>query len=170
MPYQNRWSKSSAGSHSWKLFNSHSDSFVANLSNGTFVTTPPPCGRTNIEAVVPCGDLDNAVNLELFRDTGSQRIRRRVERAEPYFLFGNSGSNVFDGRIEPGTYRIRANVNGIFTPFTTFTLQGPKCYWANYMLTDVGANYHGSRLWFYQETEERGGWIILKTKKETDDR
>ena len=112
----------------WKLFNSQTDSFVANLSNGTFVTTPPPCGRTNIEAVVPCGDLDNAVNLELFRDTGSQRIRRRVERAAPYFLFGNSGSNVFDGRIEPGTYRIRANVNGIFTPFTTFTLQGPKCY------------------------------------------
>ena len=111
---------------SWKLFNSHTDSLVVNLTNGTIVTTPPPCRRTNIEAVVPCGDRNDEVTIELFRN--GHRVHRRVERVVPYFLFGNSGSNVFDGRIAPGTYRIRANVNGIFTPFTTFTLQGPKCY------------------------------------------
>ena len=110
----------------WKLFNSHTDSFVANLLNGTVVTTPPPCRRTNIEAVVPCGDSNDEVTIELFRN--SNRVHRRVERVVPYFLFGNSGSNIYNGRIAPGTYRIRANVNDVFTPFTTFTLQGPKCF------------------------------------------
>jgi FG-GAP repeat len=110
---------------SWKLFNSHTDSLVVNLTNDTIVTTPPPCRRTNIEAVVPCGDWNDEVTIELFRN--GHRVHRRVEWVAPYFLFGNNGSNVFDGRIKPGTYHIRANVNDVFTPFTTFTLQGPKC-------------------------------------------
>ena len=110
---------------SWRLFNSQNDSFVADLSNGTIVTTSPPCRRTNIEAVVPCGDSNNAVTIELYQN--SARLQRRVEKVVPYFLFGNSGTNVNNGRIEPGTYRIRVEVNGVFTPSTTFTLLGPVC-------------------------------------------
>ena len=111
----------------YQLFNSQTEQFVANLLNGTTLTTPPlpPCKRTNIEAIVPCGDTDDRVVIELFR--GSKRVRRQAESTTPYFLFGNSGTNVFNGKIAPGTYRIRTQVNNVFTPFTTFTLQGPRC-------------------------------------------
>ena len=110
---------------SWKLFNSQTDSLVANLSNGTTVSKAPPCTRTNIEALVPCGDSNKQVLLELYNDTAL--VQRRMERVVPYFLFGNNDRNIYNGRIAPGKYRIRAKVNGMFTPFTTFTLQGPVC-------------------------------------------
>jgi hypothetical protein len=111
----------------YQLFNSKTEQFVANLLNGTTLTTPPlpPCKLTNIEAILPCGSTDNRVVIELF--SGSKRIRRQVESTAPYFLFGNRGTNVVNGKIAPGTYRIRTQVNNVFTPFTTFTLQGPRC-------------------------------------------
>ena len=110
---------------SWKLFNSQTDSFVANLSNGTTVSKAPPCIRTNIKALVPCGDSNNQVMLELYNATSL--VQRYMERTLPYFLFGNNGGNIYNGRIAPGTYRIRAKVNDMFTPYTTFTLKGPAC-------------------------------------------
>ena len=109
----------------YKLFNSRTDLFVANLSNRTTITTSPPCARTNIQAIVPCGDSDNWVMMELYQ--GNELIHRRVENSAPYFLFGNNRTNVYDGQIARGTYRIRAKVNGVFTPFTRFALQGPAC-------------------------------------------
>ncbi len=111
----------------WNLFNSKTDSFVANISNGTAVTTPllPPCNRTNIEAVVSCVDSINRVTLELYQN--DRRVHRRVESVVPYFLFGDKGSNIYNGLIAPGTFRVRAEVDGRFTPFTTFTFVGPRC-------------------------------------------
>ena len=111
----------------WNLFNSKTDSFVANLSNGTTVSTPllPPCNRTNIAAVVTCVDSINRVTLQLYQN--DRRIHSRVEKVAPYFLFGDKGSNIYNGRIAPGTFRVRAEVDGRFSPFTTFTLVGPRC-------------------------------------------
>ena len=109
----------------YKLFNSRTELFVANLSNRTTITTPPPCGRTNIQAIVPCGDSDNRVMMELYQ--GKELIHRKMDDSAPYFLFGSKGNNVYNGQIARGTYRIRTRVNGVFTPFTRFTLQGPAC-------------------------------------------
>ena len=111
----------------WNLLNSKTDSFVANLSNGTTVTRPllPSCNRTNIEAVVSCVDSFHAVTIELYQN--DRRVRRRVESVTPYFLFGNKGTNIHNGLLAPGTFRIRARVNGQYTPFTTFTFVGPTC-------------------------------------------
>jgi subtilisin family serine protease len=106
----------------FNLYNSRTDSLVTSLTNGTTIANPPPCRRLNIEAVVPCANGSN-VTLELYR--GSQLTKRKTEYFVPYFLFGNDGRNVYDGRIKPGTYGIRARVaNGVWSPFTNFTLGG----------------------------------------------
>jgi cysteine-rich repeat protein len=106
----------------YNLYNSQNDTFVAPLTNGTVVASPPPCRRLNIEAVIPCAQGSN-VTLELYRD--SRLAKRKFERTSPYFLFGNQGRNVNDGTIKPGTYGIRASVaNGAWSPFTNFTLGG----------------------------------------------
>ena len=38
---------------SFKLYNGDTNATVATLSNGVTVTNPPPCGKANIEAIVP---------------------------------------------------------------------------------------------------------------------
>jgi subtilisin family serine protease len=106
----------------WNLYNSRTDKLVAPLPNNATISSPPPCGRTNIEAIVPCGASNNRVLIELFQ--GKRRILRNTERNFPYFLFGNAGSNVLDGKIRAGRYSIRATVDGIVSPFTNFTLGG----------------------------------------------
>jgi hypothetical protein len=106
------------------LYNSRTDKLVAPLSNNATISRPPPCGRTNIEAVVPCGASNHRVVMELFQ--GKRRILRNTERAVPYFLFGNAGSNVLDGKLRAGRYSIRVTVDGMVSPFTNFTLGG-KC-------------------------------------------
>jgi cysteine-rich repeat protein len=104
------------------LYNSQNDTLVAPLTNGTVVASPPPCRRLNIEAVIPCAEGSN-VTLELYRD--SRLAKRKFERTSPYFLFGNQGRNVYDGKIVPGSYGIRSRVaSGAWSPFTTFTLGG----------------------------------------------
>jgi cysteine-rich repeat protein len=106
----------------FNLYNSQNDTLVAPLTNGTIVASPPPCRRLNIEAVIPCAQGSN-VTLELYRD--SRLAKRKFERTSPYFLFGNQGRNVLDGKILPGSYGIRARVaNGAWSPFTNFTLGG----------------------------------------------
>jgi subtilisin family serine protease len=106
----------------WKLYNSRTDKLVAPLRNNAVITRPPPCGRTNIEALVPCGASNNRVLIELFQ--GNRRIQRNIESTVPYFLFSNSGSDVLDGKIRAGRYSIRVTVDGIVSPFTNFTLGG----------------------------------------------
>jgi subtilisin family serine protease len=108
----------------WNLYNSRTDKLVVPLPNNANISRPPPCGRTNIEAVVPCGASNHRVVMELFQ--GKRRILRNTERAAPYFLFGNAGSNVLDGKLRAGRYSIRATVDGMVSPFTNFTLGG-KC-------------------------------------------
>jgi cysteine-rich repeat protein len=106
----------------FNLYNSQNDTLVAPLTNGTIVASPPPCRRLNIEAVIPCAQGSN-VTLELYR--GSRLAKRKFERTSPYFLFGNQGRNVLDGKIVPGSYGIQARVaNGAWSPFTNFTLGG----------------------------------------------
>jgi hypothetical protein len=109
---------------SWNLYNSQSNGIVASLFNRSIITNPSPCNRTNIEAVVPCNSKGSAVVIELYKGTSNKLLQRRTERDEPYFLFGNNGINVYNGRIVDGTYRIRAIVNGTVSPFLTFTLRG----------------------------------------------
>jgi surface protein len=122
----------------WKLYNSKTNALVMNLSNDTIVSSPPPCNRTNIKAdvVLMVGDKSCDANpiqnitLELYQRKNNKIVKRRVEKEAPYFLFGNKDTNIHHGRIPPGTYRIRAIINGIYTtPMTTFTLSssGPVC-------------------------------------------
>jgi cysteine-rich repeat protein len=106
----------------YNLYNSKNETLVAPLTNGTVVASPPPCRRLNIEAMVPCANGSN-VTLELYRD--SRLAKWKFERTSPYFLFGNQGRNVLDGKIVPGSYGIRARVaSGAWSPFTNFTLGG----------------------------------------------
>ena len=105
----------------WVLYNSASDSSTAILLDGALISNPPPSSRTNIEAVLPCADSNDRVVLELYQ--GSTLLRSQIETAAPYFLFGNRGSNVNDGSIVAGTYRVRALLDGVYTPFTAFTLE-----------------------------------------------
>jgi cysteine-rich repeat protein len=106
----------------YNLYNSQNDTLVAPLTNGTTIANPPPCRRLNIEAVIPCAQGNN-VTLELYRD--SRLAKRKFERTFPYFLFGNQGRNVYDGKIVPGSYGMRARVaSGAWSPFTNFTLGG----------------------------------------------
>jgi subtilisin family serine protease len=111
---------------SWNLFNSETDTFVAPLPNNTVVSNPIPCNRTNIELVVPCG-TSRPVVIELYQSTGNKLLYRQTESVKDYFLFSNSGNNVFDGRIIPGTYTIRAKIDGKYSPSSKFTIRGPTC-------------------------------------------
>lgn len=107
----------------WYLYNSNTDAMVSSLLEGTVVATPPPCGQTNIEAVVPCISSTATVVIELL-DTTNRLVLRRTETSPKYFLFGNQGSDVTAGRINAGTYLIRAVVNNVVYPSTRFTLGG----------------------------------------------
>jgi hypothetical protein len=112
----------------WNLYNSKTDKLNAKLVNGTTILKPPPCTRTNIEAVVPYGLANGKpVLIELYKNNGNELFHARTENMAGYFLFGNIGANVYNGRIPPGTYSIRAKVNDIYTPRTTFTLRGDRC-------------------------------------------
>jgi subtilisin family serine protease len=112
----------------WNLYNSQTDALNAKLLNGTTIDEPPPCTRTNIEAVVPCGRAnDQPVVIELYKNRGNKLFRKRTVSKERYFLFGNNGDNIYNGRIPPDIYTIRAIVNGKYTPKTTFTLRGDRC-------------------------------------------
>jgi hypothetical protein len=106
----------------WNLYNSATNAFAAALTNGTTIANPPPCGKRNIEAVIPCGASDDPVMIELFQ--GSKRVKNRKDDQVPYFLFGNNGANVLEGQIKAGRYGIRAIVDGVTSPFTNFTLGG----------------------------------------------
>ena len=108
---------------SWKLFNSKTDKFVADLTNGGKIVDSTPEGRANIEAIVPCADSDDKVTIQLFQ--GSKLFKSKTEVQSPFFLFGNDGANAFDGKIPAGRYKIRAQVNGKWSPFTKFTLVAP---------------------------------------------
>ena len=104
------------------LFNALTDMKVATLKNGDSITNPPPCGQANIQAVVSCSDSDGKVTIELYQS--SKKIHKSTDSEKPYFLFGNKGSDVKKGKIKPGTYGIRAEVNGVWSDFTYFTLGG----------------------------------------------
>ena len=104
------------------LFNALTDSKVATLTNGTTIGNPPPCGQANIHAVVPCGDSDGKVTMELYQ--GTKKIRKATDSGIPYFMFGNKDSDVKKGKIKAGSYSIRAQVNEVWSPFTYFTLGG----------------------------------------------
>jgi hypothetical protein len=105
------------------LYNSKNDTRVAQLTNGTNITNPPPCRKMNIEAVIRCDDAGD-VKLELYR--GHQLVKRKIEYVAPYFLFGNNGRHIHDGKISPGNYGIRVRVEEKWSPFTNFTMGG-KC-------------------------------------------
>jgi len=106
------------------LFNARYNDEVFILYNGTNAIdlNLPACGWANIEAVVPCGDSDRKVTIELYQ--GTNRFLQATDSRPPYFLFGNRGRNVKRGKIPAGSYGIRAQVDGIWSPFTNFTLQG----------------------------------------------
>jgi hypothetical protein len=93
----------------FKLYDSQTDQPVANITNRAVIMKPPPCLRTNIEAIVPCNISTNPLTMELYSNvttlTGTRVhiIHRRVERVPRYFLFGNSGNDASDGLIYPGT-------------------------------------------------------------------
>jgi hypothetical protein len=108
---------------SWNLYDSQTDSLVARLANGTTIPSPPPCGKTNIEAFLPCG-TSGSVFIELRQ--GTKVVQSRYENSAKYFLFGNIGNDALDGKIPAGSYSIRATSSGIVGPATTFILGG-KC-------------------------------------------
>ena len=71
----------------WWLYNSQADRFEENITNGTVIEKPPPCGLTNIRAVVPCGDSDKLVTMESFDVSTDTLIHIRPDQKRPYFLF-----------------------------------------------------------------------------------
>jgi hypothetical protein len=74
----------------WKLYNSKTDALVAALINGTTIANPPPCGRANIEAVVPCAATAvHPVKIDLWQ--GTRRIQRKTELAAPFFYLATMG-------------------------------------------------------------------------------
>ena len=111
---------------SWNLFNSETDTFVAPLPNNTVISNPIPCNRTNIKLVVPCG-TSKPVVIELYQGTGNKLLHRQTESVKDYFLFSNNGKNVFNGRIIPGTYSVRAMIDGKYSPRSKFTIKGLTC-------------------------------------------
>lgn len=111
---------------SWNLYHSGTNTFVAPLINNTVVSNPPPCSLTNVELVVPCG-TSRPVVIELYKGRGNKLLRRQVERTKDFFLFGNSGKNVLSGRLIPGTYSIRALIDGKYSPRLRFVLPGNTC-------------------------------------------
>jgi hypothetical protein len=109
----------------WYIYHSRSNKKVSTIVDGGTISNPPPCRFINIEAVPLCHiDPNDSVTIELYQ--GTTLIERRTDLSPKYFLFGNNGSDVFDGSIPAGTYSIRAVVNGGVSPSTTFTLGG-KC-------------------------------------------
>ena len=107
----------------WYLYDARTDLMTASILEGTVISSPPTCGQTNIEVVVPCVSSTATVVIELY-NTSNQLVTRRTETSAKYFLFGNQGNDVTAGRINAGTYQIRAVVNGVVFPFTRFTLGG----------------------------------------------
>lgn len=105
---------------SYAVYNAATDSFVTNLVDGGTITNPP-C-KVNIKIDVLCGSAIDNVRSELFK--GTTRIANRSERTEPYFLFGNNGTDVFAGTIASGTYKLTTKINGIEHPSITFTFSG----------------------------------------------
>ena len=119
---------------SWNVYNSQTNAFVAPIVGGRRVARLPPCQRFNIEAVFPsCYDTllssNSEVVIELYNSKNLQLISRRTETSARYFLFGNNGNDIYDGRIRNGQYQIRATLDygKTVTPFTSFTIAG-GCY------------------------------------------
>lgn len=107
---------------SYKLFNARTDKAVANIVNGGTISSPP-CD-VNIEAVLPCATTGKNITMQLLNATGSV-MNTRTEKATQFFLFGNKDANVYRGKIAPGTYTIRALMNGVVQPSPKkFTLSG----------------------------------------------
>jgi hypothetical protein len=47
--------------------------------------------------------------LRLRLESTNTMIRTRKERVLPYFVHGDSGSDIFGGRIRPGNYTLETN-------------------------------------------------------------
>jgi hypothetical protein len=99
----------------FRLWNGNTDALVSTIANGGTVASPP-CG-VNIEVLLPC--VNGTVVLELLSE--GNVIQSRVERAAPFFLYGDQGTNILSGAISAGTYVIRAIVNGVVQIPTSFT-------------------------------------------------
>ena len=106
---------------SYKLYNARKDKVVANVVNGGTITSPP-CDL-NIEVVLPCATTGKNVSVQLLQPNGT--IIRARDEVEKFFLFGNTKTNIYAGKIASGTYTIQAVANGIVQPSpATFTLAG----------------------------------------------
>jgi hypothetical protein len=80
-----------------------------------------PCDL-NVEASVYCGFDVDGVRLEL-RDTSTNAVvSSRTDMVPPYFLFGDSNSNIASGSIAPGSYSLTAWIDGIQHPPLNFTV------------------------------------------------
>ena len=110
----------------WDLYNSISDTFVSTLTNGTLVPNPPPCNKTNIEAVVSCGSgtISNVTVISELYNSQNKLVKRSSEKKPRFFLFANTGNNIKDGRIPAGSYTIRVTLYGVVGTRTYFTLGG----------------------------------------------
>lgn len=102
------------------VYNGATDAFFATLVDGVTVSHPP-CA-INIEAVVP-RVTGSVVTIQLL-SIGKRIVTARGEREAPYFLFGDSGGDVFSGRIAAGSYSLRTIVDGVTSSAINFTLQG----------------------------------------------
>jgi SdiA-regulated len=94
---------------SFRIFNVATRSYVANVTNGATIPNPP-C-LINIEAVVPCATTPVTVQLRRFSTGGMRTVNFRIERARPFFLFGDTPQAVLSGSIAAGTYTLRTIVD-----------------------------------------------------------
>jgi hypothetical protein len=106
---------------SYSIYNAATDALFLPLTPGATVSNPP-CS-INILSTVTCEDGFTASSVLLRLRSGGNLVQTRLERLAPYFLHGDAGSNILDGRISPGSYTIETTAPGaIFQAPLSFTM------------------------------------------------
>ena len=81
-----------------------------------------PC-EMSIQVYTYCGFEVNTVQIELRNTVTNTIVATKTETTNPYFLFGNEGSDVTAGSIAPGNYSITSTVDGIKHEVVPFTIE-----------------------------------------------
>jgi hypothetical protein len=104
----------------FRVYDANTNAEVTTFANGDTVLSPP-C-NVNVKVDVSCGSAVKKVGMILYR--GTRKMVRRTELFAPFFLFGNSGTDVKSGTIASGTYTLQTVVDGIVHAGVTFTFNG----------------------------------------------
>lgn len=106
----------------YNLYNATGRRFVRSLSTSfPNVLDSIPCA-TNINVFAGCAFQPREVKLELRNNVSNALLASRVERTDPYYLFGDVNGRMLAGEISPGSYQITAFYDGIKVNSATFSI------------------------------------------------